>query len=168
MDTRSIWSLALQDPVIKHNFGGVFPSDNLPKYKKQFNSYIINLDPSNKPGSHWIAVYFGKNICYYFCSYGTDPNENILKFIRHNAKYIEWNKSLFQSLYSTTCGLFCIYFLHKINNSEKLNLNPRNTTYNENIIKNYFHKNYIFRNNDSNPELYKNQTCHCFTKTYRS
>ena len=38
------------------------------------SAYVINSDPSNEPGEHWIAVYFDKNgQGEYFDSYGLAP-----------------------------------------------------------------------------------------------
>ena len=140
MDTLSLWRLALNDYFIAKNFGGVFACNQLPE-KRQHNSFIINLDKSNEPGSHWIALHFLNNTCFYFCSYGSDPkNKYINEFIRKNSKNIEWNKSLFQSLNSTTCGMFSLYFLHKICRFQKLDLVPTDTNYNEIIIKKFSKK----------------------------
>ena len=40
-----------------NRFLGVFPSDEFPKYVKQSEMFIINVDPHYKGGSHWCAVY---------------------------------------------------------------------------------------------------------------
>lgn len=161
MDTLTLWKLALKDSVIRKSFGGVFACDQLPREKRRFNSFIINLDQSHKPGSHWIGVYFKGNTCFYFCSYGTEPkNDFINEFIQRNAKYVEWNTSLFQSLTSTTCGLFSLYFLYRICRSQKLNLLPRKAKYNEKIIKDFAKKNIPFTKKNLKPCDY--QTCCSF------
>ena len=42
-------------------FAGVFALDKLPHVKKKNNiKLIINLDPSTKPGSHWVL--FGAKV----------------------------------------------------------------------------------------------------------
>lgn len=141
MDTISLWKYSLKDKVLKKNFGGVFASDQLPRRKNKNKSFIVNLDPHHKPGSHWIAINFKNNVCYYFCSYGTPPaNKNILSFIKRNSKSVEWSTSLYQSFTSQTCGKFCLYFLHRITRSKKLDLIPNHVMHNECVVKTFFEK----------------------------
>src|SRR5438128_1093615 len=64
------------------NFLGVFaldeqPStDDLSELKKYPVAYIINSDPSNKPGQHWLAVYKESQdgALEFFDSYGQHPS----------------------------------------------------------------------------------------------
>lgn len=139
MDTISLWKFCMKDPILKKEFGGVFASDRLPNLKHIYTSFIVNLDPHDKPGSHWVALYFKKSICYYFCSYGTSPsNLNIVNFIKRNSKTVEWNVNLYQSLTTKTCGKFCLYFLIRMCRSEGLDLIPNLVSYNESVIKRFF------------------------------
>ena len=60
---------------------------------------VINLDPHDKPGSHWVALYtnFDKNQIYFFDSFGKKPKNKIKKFINKIAKFIyqrKYNKNL--------------------------------------------------------------------------
>lgn len=60
---------------------------------------VINLDPHDKPGSHWVALYtdFEKNQIYFFDSVGKKPRKKIKKFINKLTKYMykkKYNKSL--------------------------------------------------------------------------
>jgi len=60
---------------------------------------VINLDPHDKPGSHWVALYsnFDKNQIYFFDSFGNKPRRKIKKFINKIAKYMykkKYNSSL--------------------------------------------------------------------------
>ena len=45
----------------EHMFRGVFPRDKLPDINRRPCGVIVNLDKSGEPGSHWIAIYFGKD-----------------------------------------------------------------------------------------------------------
>ncbi len=51
--------LSYNDPVTSKMFCGVFPSNKLPqtviKYPCRF---VANTNPSDKPGTHWVAFYF--------------------------------------------------------------------------------------------------------------
>lgn len=70
------------------------------------------MDNSNKPGSHWVAMFFpNRYTCYYFDSFGFEPvNKHIVKFLKNFA--VVKNEILFQSLLSENCGYFVIFFVH--------------------------------------------------------
>jgi hypothetical protein len=60
---------------------------------------VINLDPHDKPGSHWVSLYanFDKNQIYFFDSFAKKPREKIKKFINKITKYMydkKYNKKL--------------------------------------------------------------------------
>lgn len=92
-------------------FEGVFPRDLLPRL---FRSYpacvVVNADSSDKPGSHWIALYFiSPTHCELFDSYAHDHNFYNLPL--HNHRSIVRNHIQVQALDSNVCGQHCIYFL---------------------------------------------------------
>ncbi len=95
-------------------FGGVGPIDCLPtSLIIKPRSYIINLDESYKPGSHWVAVYFPVNgPAYYFDSFGRYPPDRIINFMERNSKYgWTFNIKKLQGDLSQLCGYYCIVFL---------------------------------------------------------
>ena len=60
------------------------------------SSFVINLDPSYKPGSHWVAVYFDRNgVGEYFDS-----------FSHYNHMHV-------QKIYTTTCGQFVVFYIYQ-------------------------------------------------------
>ena len=93
--------------------GGVFPVDRLPLITRRPVSVIINLDPSYKEGSHWVAVNFDKNgYAFYFDSFGRKPEGHILTFIERFApRGYDYSKEKLQDNYSTSCGYFAILFV---------------------------------------------------------
>lgn len=96
----------------KKNFGGVYPINQLPLIIRKPSNFIVNLDPSYKGGSHWVAIYFGKNYAIYFDSFGRCPPENeILTFIKRNCKRYDFSKIKYQGNDSTACGYFCVLFV---------------------------------------------------------
>ena len=114
MNTLALCRRACSDPKIRRLFGGVFPSDMLPRRKCRFSLYVVNLDPRTKPGSHWIAIHFADGIAHYFDSYGNAPtNDDILSFLERNASSIRYNRACYQDKASDTCGHYCLYFLHQ-------------------------------------------------------
>lgn len=115
MDTKEIYDIIRKKGSLASIFLGVFPSDMLPKVvKKRPSAIIINTDPANKPGKHWVAAYFNNdNSVEYFDSYGLSPfNNEILNFLSENSSVIYKNGVHLQGLNSLVCGLYCIFFLY--------------------------------------------------------
>ena len=107
-------------------FQGVFPLDKLRnyKFKKIPMGIVINLDFSNEPGSHWVALYVNEqNEAIYFDSFGfINLNEYFLSFLKKNKiKGIIFNKFQIQSFTSDVCGAHCIIFLKMICNGFSFN-----------------------------------------------
>jgi hypothetical protein len=94
---------------------GTFPRDKLPKYKVNNCALIINTDPSYKPGEHWVAIFIKNNYGIYYDCFGNPPlNQEILKFLNFNCSNgWSYNKLIIQtpSIYSNTCGHYCIWFV---------------------------------------------------------
>lgn len=107
------------------HFGGVYPINRLPIILKKPVSLVINLDPSYKEGSHWVAVYFEvSGYGYYFDSYGKEPTSHVLTLLERFApKGYSFSKHKFQDDFSTSCGYFCVLFVILANSRRKfLNL----------------------------------------------
>ncbi|GFU04014.1 uncharacterized protein NPIL_493691 [Nephila pilipes] len=131
--------LALSDKKIKSNFGRVYASDTLPELRKHHRYFIVNTDPSHCKGQHRQAIYFDNNEhCIFFCSYGAPPMHGIQKFISKNSTSLEWNDGMLQHAYTSTCGLFCLYFLWHICRGLSINrLQLTNSCQNEPIVQNF-------------------------------
>jgi hypothetical protein len=111
MDNNTIANILKRDPYTKHSFKGVYPSDRCPRTLKRGSCYVVNTDPTQYPGRHWVCIYVpeGKGAVEYFDSYGRPPTTipGIARVLR-NARY---NTKQIQSLYSDVCGHHCIYYL---------------------------------------------------------
>lgn len=106
---------------------GVFARDELPDLKKEKRPFalVLNTDPRSKPGQHWLALYGpSENSIELFDSFGQHPSNYGLAYISPTYSFNQ-----FQSLTSTFCGHYCIYFLY---------LRTHNQTFNE--IINYLKK----------------------------
>ena len=78
------------------------------------SAYVINSDPSNEPGEHWIAVYFDKRgRGEYFDSYGLAPAFVGLEFYMDAYSLAGWiyNRKTLQALFSNVCGHYCVYYI---------------------------------------------------------
>ena len=103
-----------RDRFTKHHFRGVFACDQLPKqYMPRPSALVINTDPADKPGQHWVAIYITQDgVGEYFDSYGKGPNiPQIEHFLRKNAKSFIYNRRHLQGTFSTVCGQYTIFFL---------------------------------------------------------
>ena len=77
---------------------------------------IFNLDPHDKPGSHWVCAYIDlvKKAAYYYDSYGYEPCPEIRRLLRRcreqGCKHIVWNDLRHQRK-SSECGTYCLYVI---------------------------------------------------------
>ena len=124
MNGADIKRILQKDWNVRRVFRGVFACDTLPVYvnRGQAHAFIINIDPHYKPGSHWVALYidyFGA--ATYFDSFGLEPYiPSIQNFILRNSFKWTHNSCSLQSPFSTTCGLYCIFFISNICRGDRL------------------------------------------------
>ena len=99
------------DEIFKHNenYIGTYSKDNVPILKNN-QSTIINLQNSDKNGTHWVSYKKINNKIFYFDSYAIAYIPDIIKNQYPNHKFI-CNIYRIQSIDSNQCGGFCILFL---------------------------------------------------------
>lgn len=82
----------------------------------QYNALVLNLDDSTLPGSHWIAIFLGKNTIEYFDSEGKQPYKRHIRIFVEKLqniypnKKVLYNNKVFQN-YGINCGIYSIYFI---------------------------------------------------------
>jgi hypothetical protein len=120
MNETHIRDILFKDKTTKYNFAGVFARDEfnaiplshqLTPHSPSF--FIVNLDTSNLPGSHWVAIEFHHRTkeAFYFDSYGLDPfYKDLDKKLTSEADVITWNIEKLQNLSTSVCGQYCILF----------------------------------------------------------
>ena len=114
MNTVQLAQVLTKEPFTKGSFAGVYACDQLSSIEisKYPKSFVVNTDPMELPGMHWIAIYFDEQMKgEFFDSYGKHPihyKKHFLDFMNRNA--VEWkhNKIRLQSAFSTVCGQYCI------------------------------------------------------------
>ena len=92
-------------------YKGTYSSNQLPTLKST-HSCILNLDNSDQPGSHWVAIYrSGNRLCCYD-SFGRKA-KHILPYvkIRKGLKIIDSDLDAEQSIEQENCGQRCLAFL---------------------------------------------------------
>jgi hypothetical protein len=95
-------------------FIGTYPKDLLPKIHGLPIGIVINTDSSYEPGEHWVSVYIDRNgLGEYFDSFGLPPLHKEITDFMHNNCPQGWlyNTITFQSIYSQTCGNYCVLYL---------------------------------------------------------
>lgn len=144
--TNQITHLAQSDTLLRKVYVGTFAADKVDRYsnvmtangRDKYPKFIANSDNSNQPGEHWIAfVALSGTSLEIFDSYGRrtiDYSDNLYRFMRgfHRIKQ-------FQSMFSETCGYFCLFYLFYRAKGEKMNkvlghLNKRNHLANDLLV----------------------------------
>ena len=101
------------------HFLGCYSDDEISKLILKPTSFIIiNLDTSDRPGSHWVALGIFTNSIEVFDSLGFDllswPTvpHGLLSFL-HRVSFRKRIKVIprIQSKRSTLCGIFCVFYI---------------------------------------------------------
>ena len=108
MNTLQILNVLKNDPFTKSVFPDVLPSDLLPnQIQKKPRGFILNVDTSNGPGTHWISIYITTDRKgEFFYSYGEHPKfivETLKPFWKIKAVHLLGMKILYSLL-----GLACV------------------------------------------------------------
>ena len=101
--------------VLKRNcpiYGGIYASNNLPDISTARRPLVIvvNTDPSNRPGRHWICMYFNEGRCEYFDSFGLRPTRSFERYMYDNCISWTFNRNQIQSIISRFCGHYCVWY----------------------------------------------------------
>ena len=110
------------DKILQHdkNYIGTYSKDNVPILKNN-QSTIINLQNSNKNGSHWVSYKKIDNKIFHFDSYAVSFIPDIIKNQYPNHKFI-CNIYRIQSIDSVQCARYCILFVeYNIKNENDYN-----------------------------------------------
>ena len=110
--------LGRHDPVLCERFYGTEACDKLPRNPRKDVAvgYIVNTDPHDKPGRHWIALWTSGQTCEVMDSYALplsvyDTTELLRDWLEKHWKYVVMNTRSLQSLYSQSCGDYALMYL---------------------------------------------------------
>ena len=93
------------------NFRGVNLRDTLPKRPKKRECGILNLDDTTGSGTPWIAWYKNENEKINFDSYGLQPPNELVEYLRSPILY---NTEQLQPRDQVFCSHLCFYDLKKL------------------------------------------------------
>ena len=110
--------LAQADPKLCQLFYGTVACDRLPSVVNREGpaAYIVNMNPHDKPGKHWIALWTQDNVCEILDSYAlplqeyktTDP---LIEWLERHYKVQVYSQKTLQSAFSQSCGDYALMFL---------------------------------------------------------
>lgn len=111
-------TLAKHHPSLGQYFYGTVACDELPKRpdKNKPRGYIVNTDPRELPGRHWIALWTKDNLCEVMDSYALpldvyETAQPLQHWLTKHWKYVVFNGRSLQSLYSKSCGDYSLFYL---------------------------------------------------------
>lgn len=132
-----------QVPETVRYFKGVYSSDNMPTSKTPY-CFIVNSEPSDQPGDHWLAFWVNDKSVEFFDSYGRSPwnpmfGSSFSSFVGDRKCF--YNTVILEGIFSKTCGQFSIYYtcLRCLGFSydEILNSFSANVIVNDKLVKNF-------------------------------
>ena len=123
LSTTVLDQLAKQDCRLRPSFRGVFAADRLPRQSRD-GAYIVNTDPHDKPGRHWLGLWVDRPTCQVFDSYGLplrvydDPDLQL--WLSQFPTVLRSDKTL-QTLDSMACGHYALQYLKSKANGVDMN-----------------------------------------------
>lgn len=82
---------------------------------------IFNLDPHDKPGSHWVAMFCCMNRCgiHYWDSYGMEPTNEVTRLMTRMKEHCESMgktmeikiNNIRHQYKNSECGVYCLHFI---------------------------------------------------------
>ena len=145
LTTTELYDALRCSPITRSYFGGVLAADELPENISRGRiCFILNTDPSNMPGKHWIVLYMSP-IPEYFDSTGMSPSfyqKDFENFLICNGPSYLWNARTLQRRGSNVCGHYCLYYINKrcqgYSMSEIVNNFSENQRINDHMVKKYY------------------------------
>lgn len=157
MDEDLVNLVAKTIPSLSSIFMGVIPKNQIIHHviskKHTHKAVIVNTDEYGQKGSHWVAIFSPQNTntIFYFDSYGLNPSYDfhIMALIKSFGKKRLFHSNVaLQSLDSSVCGLYCIYFLYIMSLNKHtyiqfINMFSKNVYLNDQNIRNVFHEIFV-------------------------
>lgn len=114
MNTRELRQCMGQDYWISKTSFGVFPRNHLPPCEIP-GLYIVNVDSSEKPGTHWLLIYIDSSCDgRVYDSLGSrQPYAKLIENIIHG-RCVWMVENRLQCYTSNVCGAYALYFAREL------------------------------------------------------
>ena len=113
MNTLELETYMKADSLISSYYGGVVPKDLLPLQTVKPSFYVVNLDTSDKAGSHWIVMFHRDDkMTEYFDPLGKKPDEEFVSYLTLQSQHYIFNNRRCQSRVSNLCGQYCLFYCY--------------------------------------------------------
>ena len=113
MNTEELEQYMLNDPCIASVYGGVVAKDQLPVDVTFPSIFVVNLDTSDKVGTHWIVIYIqSRRKCEYFDPLGDPPDQFLTSYMMSHTQKVAVSSKQCQAVDSNSCGKFCLYYCY--------------------------------------------------------
>ena len=144
MNTTQLRQYMQEDPRISRYYGGVCAIDQLPTIINAPKLYIVNSDPSTKPGEHWLALWIAADTCEYFDSSGQKPKKELEPILILNSLNYKYNHRRLQSYNSNVCGQYCLVYCYYKSRGFKfeafMKMFSSDLVDNDSIVRNFVNK----------------------------
>lgn len=144
---------------------GVYARDLIPLYSlSRFPcAYVSNTDTHSYPGTHWVAFFHeSPTVLEFYDSYGRHPKTYGF-LIPDTIPTSEYSTTPIQSLYASTCGEHCIYYLYQ--RSHNITLSSLITSLRRTAAPDRYVRVFVSRLRSSIFHCcYSNQICLCRSK----
>ena len=136
--------------ISKAVFRGVISRDQiLSIVNAKRGYYIVNLNDSTQPGSHWVVIHVRSKstgqLLEYFDSFGLNAPNEVVELSDRLGVYYIYNSTQYQDLNSVLCGYWCLYFVNESRKGKSFYeivrpFSQTDTQFNERLIVEYFRK----------------------------
>jgi len=115
MNTIQIDKMLNRNAVTKKYYIGCYASNCIP-YKSTYSPFcaVINIDPNNSPGTHWIAIFCDsvKTIEYYDSLGIWPPMSSHIRDYLEKFQQVRYNSIRLQGIFKRSCGPHAIFYLY--------------------------------------------------------
>ena len=132
MNNHQITALLCSHPRTRRLFKGVYSADNVPVSRpEEASCYVVNLDDSSEPGSHWTSIYISPaQPSEFFDSFGLECTIPRLEGLLGET-YLHCPVQL-QSVFTSSCGQHCLYYI--LGKSYKKDLETKVLIFASNVV----------------------------------
>lgn len=117
--TNEIDSILKRNKITRQVYRGCYAADMIPKLHRFPSAMVVNMDESDLPGSHWVALFTpNRHHVYYFDSLGGEAPVKVQEYMRKNFNMITQQNVQIQHPQTKVCGHYAIYFVYMSANKQ--------------------------------------------------